>query len=429
MTPSALNLGVVGLGTVGSEVVARLITWRDQVIARSGTELVIRRIVVRDPDRARDPLIPARLLSTDLEGLLTDPEIHIVVELMGGEEPARTVIERAITSGKHVVTANKVVIARHGADLLALAARHNVEVFFEAAVGGGIPIVDTLKVDVQANEIERIAAIINGTTNFVLTRMASAGLDYEEALREAQAAGYAEADPTDDVSGSDAAHKLAILGSLAFNLDLRPDQVGFEGITRITSRDFAYAAELGCAIKLIAYAERHGDEIDARVHPLMVPLAHPLAQVDRNFNAVYFEGDLLGPALLYGQGAGGRPTASAVIGDLIWLANTIRKQMRDRGGFVERGRARMVSPDRITTRGYYRILAADQPGVIAAVGTVFADLGVSISSVIQKATSVDGAAELVVTTHPSTDRALTFARARLEELAQVRAVSSFIRMM
>jgi len=323
MTQSPLNIGLIGLGTVGSQVAERMLTWQSQLARRAGVELCLRRVLVRDLTKRRSVEIDSKLITADPSDLLDDPDVHVIVEVAGGNEPMRGYLERAIRAGKHVVTANKVVMAKHGPDLLDLAAEKNVDVYFEAAVGGGIPLISTFRTDLQANRIERLSAVINGTTNYVLGRMAAGTLSLDEAVREAQAAGYAEADPTDDVGGFDATYKLAILGSIAYEIKVRPDDIYREGIEGIEPVDFRYARELGYAIKLIAHTQRHPGRIEARVHPAMVPLDHPLAQVEGANNAVFVEGDLVGQVLLVGQGAGGRPTASAVVGDLIDRARTM----------------------------------------------------------------------------------------------------------
>jgi homoserine dehydrogenase len=409
-------------------VAERLLTWQAQLARRAGIELCLRRVLVRDVKKPRALTVAPDLLTADPAELLDDPTIQIVVEVAGGDEPMHSYLERAIRSGKHVVTANKVVMAKHGPELLDLAAERNVDVYFEAAVGGGIPLISTFRTDLQANRIERVSAVINGTTNYVLGRMASAGLSLEEAVREAQTAGFAEADPTDDIGGFDATYKLAILGSIAYEIKIRPDDVFREGIEGIEPVDFRYARELGYAIKLIAHTQRHPGRVEARVHPAMVPLDHPLAQVEGANNAVFVEGDLVGQVLLVGQGAGGRPTASAVVGDLIDLARSIRRGVQSRPSFSFDDRIGVIPMGEVKTRAYFRIRVDDRTGVLAALGQVFAEEGVSISSLIQKDAWVEEqTAELVVTTHPAPDASLQKARERITELSPVHAVSSFLR--
>src|SRR5438093_1846700 len=328
-----LSVGLIGLGTVGSQVAERMLSWAPQLSRRAGVELCLKKVLVRDVNKRRAIEIPPDLLTADPSELLDDTSIEVLVELAGGDEPMRSYVERAIQAGKHVITANKVVMAKHGPELLDLAAEKNVDVYFEAAVGGGIPLISTFRVDLQANRIERVSAVINGTTNYVLGRMSTGGLTMADAVREAQEAGYAEADPTDDIGGFDATYKLAILASIAYEIKVRPEAIYREGIEGIEPVDFRYARELGYAIKLIAHTQRHPGRVEARVHPAMVPLDHPLARVEGAENAVYVEGDLVGKVLLVGLGAGGRPTASAVVGDLIDLARSIRRGVQSRPSF------------------------------------------------------------------------------------------------
>jgi homoserine dehydrogenase len=428
MATRPLNVGLIGLGTVGSQVAERLITAQTQLSRRAGVELCLKRVLVRDVKKRRAVEIAPDLLTVDPADVLEDPTIDVLVEVAGGDEPMRSYLERAIAAGKHVITANKVVMAKHGPELLDAAVEKNVDLYFEAAVGGGIPLISTFRTDLQANRIERVSAVINGTTNYVLGRMAAAGLSLSEAVSEAQAAGYAEADPTDDVGGYDATYKLAILASIAYEIKVRPDEIFREGIEGVEPVDFRYARELGYAIKLIAHTQRHPGRVEARVHPAMVPLEHPLARVEGAENAVFVEGDLVGQVLLVGQGAGGRPTASAVVGDLIDLARSIRRGVQSRPSFSFDDRIGVVPMGDVVTRAYYRIRVDDRAGVLAAIGQVFAEEGVSISSFIQKdAWSQDQTVELVVTTHPSLDASLQRARVRMAALEPVHAVSSFLR--
>jgi len=428
MSARPLNVGLIGLGTVGSQVAERMLSWGPQLSRRAGVELCLKRVLVRDVAKRRTVEVSSDLLTADPADILGDQSIEVMIEVAGGDEPIRSYVEQAIRAGKHVITANKVVMAKHGPELLDLAAEKNVDVYFEAAVGGGIPLISAFRTDLQANRIERVSAVINGTTNYVLGRMASAGLPMQDAVREAQDAGYAEADPTDDIGGFDATYKLAILASIAYEIKVRPDEIFREGIEGIEPVDFRYARELGYAIKLIAHTQRHPGRVEARVHPAMIPLDHPLARVEGAENAVFVEGDLVGQVLLVGQGAGGRPTASAVVGDLIDLARSIRRGVQSRPSFSFDDRIGVVPIGEVKTRAYYRMLAEDRPGVVAAVGQVFAEEGVSISSFIQKdAWSHDQTAELVVTTHPSLDASLQRARERMAKLEAVRSVSSFLR--
>jgi homoserine dehydrogenase len=427
-TPATFNVGLIGLGTVGCQVAARLLEWGEAIDQRAGIPVRLCRVLVRDTARARAVNVPPQLLTSDPAALLEDPSIHAVVEVAGGDEPVRGYLERALRAGKHVITANKVVMARHGPALLELAASRNVDVYFEAAVGGGIPLISTFKTDLQANEIRRIAAIINGTTNYVLGRMARDALTLDAAVAEAQAAGYAEADPTEDIDGHDAVAKLAIMASIGLGARVSPDSIYREGIRGIEPVDFRYARELGYEIKLLAQAVRQGHRVELRVHPAMVAVGHPLATVEGAHNAVFIEGDLVGEVLLYGEGAGGRPTASAVVGDLIDLAASVRRGVQNRAAFRFDPEMAVAPMDEVSTRAYFRCRVADRPGVLAAIFTVFGEEQVSISSAIQKeAFEEEGAAEFVVTTHPARDVALRRTRDRIRELGVVSAVSTFLR--
>jgi homoserine dehydrogenase len=429
MQQAALRIGLIGLGTVGAQVADRLLSRRATLARRAGVDLILDRVLVRDPARPRAVAVPPELLTTDPAAVLEDPGIDIVVEVAGGEEPVRSYLERAIRQGKHVVTANKLVMAKHGPELLELAGRMNVDVHFEAAVGGGIPLISTFKADLVANDIQRIMAVINGTTNFVLGRMANGGLTLAEAVAEAQAAGFAEADPTDDVGGYDAAYKLAIMASIGFAARVRPDQVYREGIEAVEPVDFRYARGLGYELKLLAYAARADDgQVEARVHPALVPHGHPLAGVEGPANAVYVEGDLVGPVLLQGLGAGGRPTASSVVGDVLDVARSIHRQVQHRAAAQFDPEVGVMSMDDVCSRAYFRCRVADRPGVLATICAVFGEEGVSIASAIQQETD-DVTAEFVVTTHQAPDAALRRTRARIEALDVVIAVRAFLRVL
>jgi homoserine dehydrogenase len=403
---------------------------RDHIRERTGVDVALGRVLVRDLHKSRAFVPDQGVMTTDAAAVLDDPSIAVVVELIGGMEPARTYIERAINAGKPVVTANKEVMAHHGPELLELARQRGVDVYFEAAVGGGIPLISTFKIDLLANEISRIDAVINGTTNFIIDRMARDGATFEDALAEAQRLGYAEADPTYDVEGFDATFKLSIMSSIAFRTRIDPAQVYREGIRQLDPVDFAYAAELGYAIKLLAHAHADGTDVELRVHPACIPRDHLLAAVHDAFNAVVIEGDLVGTVLLYGQGAGGRPTASAVVGDIIDLVFSMRKGIDNRIA-VDFSRQRRLRPiDEVVTAAYLRLHVADRAGVLADVTRVLGDLDISISSIVQKALIVEhAAAELVILTHPARESDLLTARDRLVALPAVYAVPAYLRVL
>ncbi len=424
--PTQIGIGFLGAGVVGSGALDVLLRKREQLAAAVGAELIVRRVLVRDPGKPRPVELPADLLTTNAEAVLGDPTVQVVVELLGGEEPARSYIAAALAAGKHVVTANKEVIAKHGADLLRLAAAHDVNLFYEASVGGGIPIIDTLRHDLIANEIASLQAIINGTTNYILTDMA-AGRDYAAALQEAQRLGYAEADPRNDVEGIDAVYKLAILATLAFHADVRPADLVHVGITRLDPKDFRYAAEMGYVVKLIAWARTNDGQIEGAVYPMLIPREHHLAAVRGSFNAVLLDGDQIDKLMLYGRGAGARPTASAVVADLCHVAHNVVRGVADRVSIGERERT--VRPfAELSARFYFRMLVADQPGVLARIARALGDHAVSIASVIQKETDeTAGVAELVIMTHGATEGQVAEALAEIRELDVVRDVPGFIR--
>lgn len=428
MTSSAgrLRVGMIGLGTVGVQVAARLLSRRAELSRRAGLDLSLARVLVRDPRRPRAISVPEGLLTLDPAEVLDDPAIDVVVELAGGEEPARSYLERAIRNGKHVVTANKLVMAKHGPELLELAGRQNVDVYFEAAVGGGIPLISTFKVDLVANDLSRIMAVINGTTNFVLGQMAR-GRTLTEAVKEAQVAGFAEADPTDDLEALDAVYKLAIMASIGFGARVRPEEIHREGIAQVDPVDFRYASELGYELKLLAYAARDEQgRVEARVHPVLLPLGHLLGNLEGAANAVYVEGDLVGQVLLQGEGAGGRPTASSVVADLVDLARSCHRQVQQRPAIEFSSNLVMLPMDLVQTRAYFRCVLADRPGMLSAMVKVFGEEGVNIAGAIQKEAEGD-TAEFVVTTHIASDAALRRIRERISAEEPDIAVHSFLR--
>jgi len=390
----------------------------------------VRRILVRDRHRRREFDPAPNLLTTEAADLLGDPRIQVVVEVMGGEEPAYSYMRRALASGRYVVTANKEVMAKHGPELLALAQDQGVDILYEASVGGGIPLIAPLKRDLIANEITSLRAILNGTTNYILTRMSHDGLGFQAALGQAQALGYAEADPTNDVEGIDAAYKLAILASLAFRTTVQPSDVAREGITRLTANDFRYARELGYVIKLLAIAHHDaGHGVQVRVHPALLHAEEPLAKVDGVFNAVEMEGDLLGRVLFEGQGAGSMPTTSAVIADLIDLARTIANGPAGRSTW-HHAAAGVIRPfSELQSRYYLRLRVPDRAGVLSKVcGVLGDDHGISISDIIQKETSqADQTAELVIMTHLARESDMQSALQQLETLPAVSRVGNFLR--
>jgi homoserine dehydrogenase len=419
-------VGLLGLGTVGAGVANVLITKRAALERRIGRPVEIRKALVRDVAKSRPVALTAPLVTDPLE-VLDDPSVDVVVEVLGGEEPARTLILQAIERGKHVVTANKEVMAKHGPAILSAAAARGVSVAYEASVGGGIPLIGPFQLDLAANDITSVVGIVNGTTNYILTRMTESGAGFAEALREAQDLGYAEPDPTNDVEAWDAAYKLTILASLAFGVPVQPEQVFREGITRVSQRDILYAGEMGYRIKLLAIARLVDGAVEIRVHPTLVHQGSMLASVDGSFNAVQVQGDLIGTALFYGRGAGSEPTASAVVADLIALGTSAG---RGSPGVV--GTPPPLRPMRLLeTRYFLRLLTLDRPGVMAAITTVLGDRGISLASVVQKESVVLGddvpGAEIVLTTHVANEQAVQDALATLRHMPVIKTVGSLLR--
>jgi homoserine dehydrogenase len=410
---------------VGAEVARVLSEKRETYARRLGRPIDIAGILVRDPARPRKGIAPS-LFTTDADALLDDPTVDIVVELLGVEQPAVDWIIRAMHGGKHVVTANKEVMAKHGHQLQAIAREHGVDLLFEASVGGGIPIIAPLKRDLLANEIAAVSAIINGTTNYILTAMSREGADFGDALRRAQELGYAEPDPANDVEGEDARYKLAILATLAFRTPVSRDDIYREGITKLTARDFRYASELGYAIKLLALAHRRPDGIQARVHPVLLPADAPLAKVDGVLNAIQVEGDLIGRVNFQGPGAG-FPTTSAVIADVLDAAQSVIGGRRAPNA-SEEAPSRIVAMSELVTRYYIRLTVIDQPGVLAQIATKLGDAQISIASVIQKeADPASKTAELVIMTHEAREASMQNALKAVADLAVVPEIGNFIR--
>ena len=430
MKKQSIGVGLMGLGVVAGGV-ARVLTNKAKVLAEQvGCPLVLRKVKVLESDLSRPQAkeLGLQLFTTDDEEFFAEAEVDIVVEAIGGEEPALDYLRRAISGGKHVVTSNKEVIAKHGAELFALAQQHGVGVHYEASVGGGIPLIVPFQQDLVANKISGIYAIINGTTNYILTRMAKEGIDFPSALETAQKLGYAEADPRNDVEGIDATYKLAILASLAFHSQVQPQDVHCEGISRLDSRDFRYAQELGYAIKLLAIAKQGDNWIEVRVHPVFIPEESLLDKVDGVYNAILVEGDLVGRVLFYGEGAGAAPTSSAVVADVVSAAQDIVAGGGGRVRWILEPGKSIKSMAELETRYYLRLNVADQPGVLAQVSRVLGDHLISISSVIQKAIdAVAQTAEIVIMTHPAKEAEMQQALDELGRLASVKEICNFIR--
>jgi homoserine dehydrogenase len=419
-----IRIGMLGCGVVGTGVARLLIEHAEPIRDRAGVPLQLQRIAVRNLAKKRDPSVDMTRLSGDAAAVVRDPEVDVVVEVMGGIEPARSLILEALRLGKPVVTANKELLAARGAELFDAADAVGVDLKFEASVAGAIPIIHPLKESLSGDRLRRVLGIVNGTTNYVLWRMATTGAAYSEALAEATELGYAEPDPSSDVEGFDAAAKCAILASLAFNARVVAGDVYREGITDVTAADIAAASRMGYTVKLLAIAELSDGEVSARVHPAMIPSTHPLASVGEAYNAVFVEGDAIGQLMFYGRGAGSLPTGSAVVGDLVDVARNRAQGAHGVGCtcLYERGIRGM---DDVYTQYYLALDVADRPGVLAQVAAVFGEHGVSIRSVLQRGRGVE--AQLVLVTHLAKERAMRATLAALRDLDEVSSLGSVMR--
>jgi homoserine dehydrogenase len=419
-----LGIGMLGCGVVGSQVVRLLNEDSGDFAARSGARLNLKRIVVRNLKSNREH-VKSELLTNDADALVNDSAIDIVIEVMGGIEPARTLILKAIENGKSIITANKALLAKHGAELFEAADKKGVDLYYEAAVGGAIPILRPLRESIVGDHVHRIMGIVNGTTNYILTKMDEAGSDFGAALKEAQQLGFAEADPTADVEGHDAAAKAAILAGLAFHTRVTSEQVAAEGITKISARDVAVAHEINHVIKLLAIAElTESGEVSVRVQPTLLPRQHPLAAVRNAFNAIFVEAESAGELMFYGRGAGGAPTASAILGDLIAIARNVTSGGAGHGE-SDYAELKFADPGSVKTRYLIRLDVNDRPGVLASVAQTFATNKVSIETVRQSGR--DDSAELIVMTHTADEGSLRNTVSALAKSDVVKSVESVLR--
>lgn len=433
-----INVGIIGFGTVGTGTAKILLENKDVISQRIGFDINLKKIADLDIKKSRGIKLPEGILTANADEILNDPEINIVVELIGGIHPAKEFILKAIRNKKHVVTANKALIATEGNEILAEAEKHGVEVGFEASVAGGIPIIKILKEGLIANRILAVYGIINGTSNYILTKMTDEGIEFSDALKEAQRLGYAEADPTYDIEGIDSAHKLAILASLAYNIPLSFNDVYKEGITRITSQDIGFAGELGYKIKLLAIAKASDGKVELRVHPTMVPKDYFISKVDGVFNAIYVQGDAVGDTLYYGRGAGDMPTGSAVVSDVVDIGKKLMihdtgyriddKNKKSRAScIVHRVPLPIKKIEDIEAMYYFRFTAFDKPGVLSSISGVLGSYNISITSVIQKGRSLGEAVPLIVLTHTAKEKDVIKAVAEIDRLSVVADKTLYIR--
>jgi len=428
-----INVGLIGFGTVGSGLAEVLLSQQERLVQRSGLSVQLTKVADINITE-----LPSKFAATTLTGdaadLINDPDIDIVVELIGGIQPAKKFVLDAIAAGKHVVTANKALLSQEGKEIFSAAAARGVEVGFEASVGGGIPVIKSLKEGLVANKILSIMGIMNGTANYILTRMTDEGIAFADVLKDAQEQGFAEADPTYDIEGIDTAHKLAILMTMAYGMNITHNEIATEGISQVEPVDIEFAREFGCRIKLLAISRNHGDHVEARVHPTMVPESHLLASINGAYNAIHFTGDTVGNVLLYGLGAGKLPTGSAVAADVMDIARNIK------AGSVGRVPALSYLPDQIrdlritpmeelSCPWYFRISAKDEPGVLAAVAGILSNHDISIESVIQKGRKQQGPVSIVLSTHTARESSVGDALAEIDALAVVSRPTVRIRML
>ncbi|ADJ26262.1 homoserine dehydrogenase [Dehalogenimonas lykanthroporepellens BL-DC-9] len=426
MVKRTIGVGIIGIGVIGGAVARGLRDRADLMEEQLGCRVELKRVKIASQDMTR-PIIaefPEEIFTTEDDEFFNTPGIDIIVEAMGGEYPAFDYLSRALRTGRHVVSSNKEVIAKHAAELLTLAHENNVGLRFEASVGGGIPLLEPLQYDLAANNVLGIYAIINGTTNYILSQMDAEGIEFAEALRQAQGLGYAERDPSNDIEGFDSVYKLAIMAMMVFRTEFRPEDILREGITRLEAKDFRYAKELGFVIKLLAIAKADDDQVELRVHPVLLPHDNFLAKIDGVYNAALISGDLVGDVLFSGEGAGPSATSSAVIADIMSAAQDTALGVGNRMRWRLNGRRRLMSTEDVTTQYYFRLNANDQAGVLADVAAIFKDTDISIASVLQKEVDEnDLTAEVIIMTHPARESAVRRAVEALQLLAPINAVN------
>lgn len=427
MDKSVIHAALLGLGTVGTGVYKVLKNQESEMTAKIGCQVKIGKILVRNVEKASKKLEDASVLTTSWEEIKNDPEIDIVIEVMGGIEPARTYIMEALQAGKHVVSANKDLIAVHGKELLDAAEEAKVDFLFEASVAGGIPIIRPLKQCLAGNHMSEVMGIVNGTTNFILTKMTEEGMEFSDALALATDLGYAEADPTSDIEGLDAGRKMAILASVAFNSRVVFDDVYTEGITKITSKDIQYAKEMGCDLKLLGVARNDGEGIEVFVCPMLIPSSHPLASVNDSYNAVFVHGDAVEDAMFFGRGAGELPTASAVVGDVFDIVRNIHAGSAARIGCTCYKSIPVKKMEDVQNRYFLRLQVEDRCGVLAEMAAIFARRHVSVAQLIQKDTKKADTAEIVVITAQVREGDFVKALEGIKAMQAIRKVSSVLR--
>lgn len=427
-----INIGLIGFGTVGTGVVKVLSENAKTIQERLGAEIVLKKIADKDVHRDRGVSVDKAILTTDALEIINDPDISIVIELVGGIEPAKTFILKAFANKKNVVTANKALLATHGEEIFSSAIKNGMDIGFEASVGGGIPIIKSMKEGLAANKINSIYGIINGTANYILSKMTNEGGKFEDVLKKAQEKGYAEKDPTYDIEGIDTAHKLAILINLAYGTNIKLDDIYIEGITRIAPLDIKFAKEFGYRIKLLAIAKEENAKVEARVHPTMIPAHHPLANVDGVYNAIHINGNAVGSVMFYGRGAGMMPTASAVVADVIDICRNMRMGIKTRVSPLsylpsEIKKVEIKNIETLEMPYYIRFSVIDKPGVLSKISGILGNHNISILSVVQKDRKVGGAVPLVIVTHDAKEKEMRQAISEIDKLDIILDKTVFIR--
>ncbi|KQO01355.1 homoserine dehydrogenase [Paenibacillus sp. Leaf72] len=422
-----IKVGLLGLGTVGTGVVRIVEGHQEDLQSQTGSAIEIAKVLVSNKSKARDISIDPSKLTEDPWEIIHNPDIDVIVEVMGGIEQTKQYIIEALSRGKHVVTANKDLMALHGTEILAVAQEHGCDVLYEASVAGGIPIIRTLIEGFSSDRITKIMGIVNGTTNYILTKMSQEGASYSDVLKEAQALGYAESDPTSDVEGLDAARKMTILATLGFRANVALDDVSVQGISSVSREDIQYAKRLGYELKLLGIAERQDDEFSISVQPTMVKHSHPIASVNGVFNAVYVHGEAVGETMFYGPGAGGMPTATSIVADLVAVVKNLKLGVNGKQNIMTYKEKKLKTDEQISSKYFLLLHVADRAGVLARITQVFADFEVSLESVLQQPNPVNPEAEIIVITHDANKAAMQKVLQTFEELDVIRKVKSVYR--
>ncbi|UII55408.1 homoserine dehydrogenase [Cytobacillus spongiae] len=423
----AISIGLLGLGTVGSGVVKIIENHQDKLMHQVGCPVQVKKILVQDLEKQREVFVREELLTTKAEDIIHNPEIDIVIEVMGGVEETRKHLLEALKNKKHIVTANKDLMAVYGSELLTLASENNCDLFYEASVAGGIPILRSLVDGLASDRITKMMGIVNGTTNYILTKMSKYGNAYEDVLKEAQQLGYAEADPTSDVEGLDAARKMAILATLGFSMKIDLDDVEVQGITHISEEDLDYSKQLGYTMKLIGIAHREGEKVEVSVQPTLLSNAHPLASVNDVYNAVYVYGEAVGETMFYGPGAGSLPTATAVVSDLVGVMKNMRLGVNGKSAVVPQYPKKLKEPEEILSKHFLRLHVRDEVGAFSEITSIFSEYGVSFEKILQLPLKKREVAEIVLVTHHASQKAYERILFQLRDLSSVKEVKSSYR--